>query len=229
MWFLWGQLCSQGYVVPMGPTLLTAPGEAVGLKSSQSANQTRSNGPGWANQKQGHCWGVWRSAVLAVTMTWDVSKYDVSKQRVKLMKLHSRPHVPGPRPPRPLLPGTLYCFSSASVNMLLIEFLISLGQFELHFSITCNWKRLKSAYYLRTPLHHVRNLKIGKFVISEEVHISSEDSDSCCTKNAALSLPLIRQPNWQRVSLNSPILRLFTLGFQRKIFKTLLYGIFESC
>ena len=45
-------------VVPMGPTLLTAPGEAVGLKPSQSANQTRSNGPGWANQKQGHCWGV---------------------------------------------------------------------------------------------------------------------------------------------------------------------------
>lgn len=171
----------------------------------------------------------WRSAVPAVSMMWDVSKYDVSKQRVKLMKLHSRPHALDPRPPRPLLPGTLYCFSSASINTLPTEFLISLGQLELHFSITCKWKGLKSADYLRTPLYHVTNLKIGKFIISEKVHISSEDSDSCCTTNAALSLPLIRQPNWQRVTLNSPTLRLFTLGFRRKIFQTLLYGIFESC
>lgn len=93
------------YVVPMGPPSLTASGEGVGLKPSQSANQTRSNGPGWANQKQGHCGGV--GGLLSWLSPWrEMCPSMMSAQR----EWNEWNFIPDPMfqtpHPRPLLPGT---------------------------------------------------------------------------------------------------------------------------
>lgn len=84
--------------------------ELTRTKPSQSANQTRSSGCRIANQKQGHCWEV--EVCCPGCLPWcEMCPSMMSANREwKLMKLHSRPHALDPRPPRPLLPGTLYCF-----------------------------------------------------------------------------------------------------------------------
>ena len=130
------------YVVPMGPTSLTALGE--GWDSSPASQPIRLaavvqdepiRSKDTAEALEVCC--------PAVTSTWDVSKYDVSIERVKRMKAHSRPHAPDPIPKTPTT-WDLVLLQLRKYNTLPTEFLTSLAQFELHFSTTCNWKRLKT-------------------------------------------------------------------------------------